>query len=130
MDIPKPLCGNSRCLSSNKATTMTTLLNAKSLPVLLLLLLFLGAPAFLVQAQQSRERLSLNSDWRFQKGDPPGKEGQLTYERVRPWVIATGNEFVKGVHQPRPAANLGGEMIYTDPGFDDRGWRQLNLPTD
>ncbi|HJZ79533.1 MAG TPA: glycoside hydrolase family 2 TIM barrel-domain containing protein, partial [Pyrinomonadaceae bacterium] len=94
-------------------------------------LLFLLAPVPFVQAQPvTRTRLSFNSDWRFQKGDPPGKEGQLSYERVKPWVTATGYELIKDGRNGRPAANLGGEMIYNDPAFDDRGWRQLNLPHD
>src|SRR5437773_6692521 len=93
-----------------------------------LILLVLTIPS--VSAQQTRQRLSFNADWRFQKGDAPGKEGQLAYERVKPWVIATGNEFIKGERKPRPAANLGDEMSYNDPGFDDSGWRQLNLPHD
>jgi len=80
-----------------------------------------------------RERVSLNADWRFQKGDPPGTEGRLAYEKIKDRVTATGNEFVlaSGAKKPgRPAGNLGEDISYTQRDFDDRGWRQLNLPHD
>src|SRR5207253_10169349 len=75
-----------------------------------------------------RERISLNADWRFQKGDPPGTESRLAYEKIKDWATATGNEFVlsSGAKKPsRPAGNLGEEISYTQRDFDDRGWRQL-----
>jgi beta-galactosidase len=80
-----------------------------------------------------RERISLNADWRFQKSDPAGTEGRLAYEKIKDWLTATGNEFVlsSGAKQPsRPAGNLGSDISYTQRDFDDRGWRQLNLPHD
>jgi beta-galactosidase len=84
-------------------------------------------------AASVRERLSLNADWRFQKGDPAGTEGQLAYEKIKEWVKATGNEYVvgDGASRPaRPAGNLGEAVTYTRRDFDDRGWRQLSLPHD
>jgi beta-galactosidase len=72
-----------------------------------------------------RERISINDDWRFKKGDPPGHTGRLLYD-VRPevkderddrhadaepqaaagrgaasiptlkrWILPTGNPFIK-----------------------------------
>src|SRR5947209_14823587 len=80
-----------------------------------------------------RERISLDADWRFQKGDPAGAEGQLVYAKIKDWFTATGNEFVltSGAAKPnRPAGNLGEAVTYTQRNFDDSGWRQLNLPHD
>src|SRR4051812_26079570 len=80
-----------------------------------------------------RDRISLDSNWRFQKGDPTGIDGQLDYAKIKDWVVATGNEFVMnaGAAKPaRPAGNLGANVPYAQTGFDDRGWRQLNLPHD
>src|SRR5436309_4346965 len=80
-----------------------------------------------------RERISINADWRFQKGDPSGAEGRLAYEKIKDWVTATGNEFVMGasaVEQNRPTGNLGEDISYTRSNFDDSNWRQLNLPHD
>jgi beta-galactosidase len=80
-----------------------------------------------------RERLSINADWRFRKGDPAGAEGRLAYEKIKEWVTATGNEYVlsSGAAKPvRPAGNLGEAVSYTHRDFDDSGWRQLSLPHD
>ena len=44
-------------------------------------------------AAEPRERLSFNADWRFQKGDPSGAEGRLSYAKIKDWVMATGNEI-------------------------------------
>ena len=93
----------------------------------------LGA-ATAVRAQETfvRQRLSLNADWRFQKDDPPGGEGLLSYEKIKSWVTATGNEFVEPNAAKRlPASgNLGDSVSYTKRDFDDRGWRRLDLPHD
>ena len=102
----------------------------------LLTVCLLGLVQYPVLAQQTpppRERVSLNADWRFQKGDPSGADGRLAYEKIKPWVTATGNEFVlsSGAQKPsRPSGNLGEDVSYTKKDFDDRSWRQLNLPHD
>ena len=84
------------------------------------------------QQLPSRERLSFNADWRFKKDDPSGSEGLLSYEKIKDWVNATGNEFVTraDARKPRPSGNLGDTVPYTQRNFDDRSWRQLNLPHD
>ncbi len=106
-------------------------MRSRLLDTVLILILF--APVFLCNAATPapRERLSFNSDWRFIKGDPPGVGDKLTYENIKPWVNATGAEFVANATPPqRPAGNLGEDVIYTQPGFDDGAWRKLNLPHD
>lgn len=78
-----------------------------------------------------RERLSFDSDWRFIKGDPPGTGDELSYTNIKPWVMATGNEFVAdGKITTRPPGNPGAEVAYTQAGYDDSGWQRLNLPHD
>ena len=74
----------------------------------------------------------MNADWRFQKHDPPGSEGVLSYERIKDWVTATGNEFVGSNESKRvrPAGNLGEQVSYAQRNFDDHNWRQLDLPHD
>ena len=82
-------------------------------------------------AEPVRERLSLDADWRFTKGDPEGTGEELRYKNIKPWVNSTGNEFVKdGQPVPRPKGNLGEDVAYAQPGFDDSHWRQLKLPHD
>jgi beta-galactosidase len=84
------------------------------------------------QPSPARERLSFNADWRFKKDDPSGSEGLLSYEKIKDWVTPTGNEFVAraDARKPRPAGNLGETVTYTERNFDDRSWRQLDLPHD
>jgi beta-galactosidase len=100
---------------------------------LILTALLILAPNVRGQQATPRERLSLNPDWRFKKDDPAGTEGQLSYEKIKDWVTATGNDFTNHAgagKQPRPQGNLGENVTYTQKGFDDRGWRQLSLPHD
>src|SRR5215216_5975244 len=80
-----------------------------------------------------RVRVSLNADWRFQRGDPAESAGRLAYEKIKDWVNATGLEFVTGTDAPkraRPEEALGGDVSYARRDFDDRNWRQLDLPHD
>src|ERR1043166_904594 len=80
-----------------------------------------------------RSRESFNDGWRFQKDDPPGAEGRLSYEKMKGGVTATGWEFVDradGSKPPRPDEGLGAEVAYTRREFDDSAWRRLNLPHD
>ena len=78
-----------------------------------------------------RERLSFDSDWRFAKDDPSGTGDSLSYTNIKPWVTATGNEFVSDDKPAtRPTGNPGANVAYTQSGFDDSAWRQLNLPHD
>jgi beta-galactosidase len=103
----------------------------KTLTFVICLVLLALQPSLASAQRLTRERLSLNAGWRFQKGDPSGTDGQLTYEKAKPWMIATGNEFVTGAVKPaRSQGNLGSDILYAQPGFDDRGWRQLDLPHD
>jgi beta-galactosidase len=81
----------------------------------------------------SRERISFNDNWRFTKEDPADAGARLGYASIKDWVTATGAEFagdVKSADKGRPAGNLGADIAYTQPGFDDRAWRSLSLPHD
>ncbi|MEO7933584.1 MAG: beta-galactosidase GalB [Chthoniobacterales bacterium] len=79
----------------------------------------------------SSERISLNAGWRFQKGDPSGVGDALSYDKIKDWLLPTGNSFTKPEEaKKRPDGNLGGQIEYTQTGFNDSGWRQLNLPHD
>jgi len=77
-----------------------------------------------------RERSSLDAGWLFQKDDPAGTEGRLSYAAIKDWVNATGNEFTNETKRTRPAGNLGSDVSYTKREFDDHGWRKLDLPHD
>lgn len=80
-----------------------------------------------------RERISFNADWRFTKDDPNDATGKLSYKNIKDWVTVIGAEFTKDpnlANKKRPSGNLGGDVAYTQPGFDDKGWRPLSLPHD
>jgi beta-galactosidase len=83
-------------------------------------------------ADSHRERTLFDDGWQFTKDDPPGTGDQLSYPKIRDWVVATGNDFLDpGRPMPaRPAGNLGGSVAYTQPEFDDSGWRRIDLPHD
>src|SRR5437879_3491836 len=103
---------------------------------LLIAALLMLAPMAYAQSTGIRERLSFNPGWRFQKDDPPGSEGVLSYEKIKNRVKATGDQFVgaatasNGERQVPAAGNLGESVSYTQRSFDDRNWRQLDLPHD
>ncbi len=104
------------------------LLNTSLMLTLAASVLFCNAAA---TSNSPRERLSFNSDWRFIKEDPTGTGEKLKYEDIKPWVNATGAEFLAGAPaSPRPQGNVGEDVPYTQPGFDDGSWRKLNLPHD
>lgn len=91
---------------------------------------------FSVSAQMAdsaspRERLSINDDWRFVKGDPPEVAGNLAYDKIKQWVLPTGNSFIKDEarRHAKPDGDIG-TISYTQAGFDDSKWRALDLPHD
>jgi beta-galactosidase len=75
----------------------------------------LGGPAH-ADERPVRERTSFNADWLFSKGDPAGTGDQLSYARLRQWNGAP--------------ADAGTAVATTQPGFDDKAWRKLDLPHD
>jgi beta-galactosidase len=93
------------------------------------------AQAFLPgQAQAkdpARERLSFNAGWRFTKDDPQDAVGKLAYAKIKDWVTQTGYSFLKEPPQTaKPEGDLGADVSYTKPDFDDSAWRKLDLPHD
>jgi beta-galactosidase len=96
------------------------------------LITFVGLLGFTV-ATFARERVSFNDGWLFQKDDPAGIGDKLAYANIKDWVTATGGEFTKDetlAAKRRPPGNLGEDVPYVQPGFDDNIWRRLNLPHD
>ena len=119
-----------------------------------------------VASGPARERISIDENWRFRKGDPTNNPVTLLYDIrhaqavrrftaeadgnptvtrsvatnestngtiiLKPWMLPTGNEFVKDPSRKfiRPEGNLGDNIAYAQPGFDDSSWQSLNLPHD
>ncbi len=103
---------------------------------------------------EPRNRILVDNDWRFTKGDPENTAGSLLYD-VRPqggggrggspivppagasavaksWILPAGNAFLKdaGKAANRPQGNLGEGVAYVAAGFDDSAWRKIDLPHD
>ena len=129
---------------------------------LVVCVLFLFAALDLTLAAGSRERTSINDNWRFTKGDPNGNSSGLIYDVrpevkdkkddkpadaepmaaekitttnravLKPWILPTANPFIKEAakRHVRPASDAGTNIPYTQPNFDDRSWRTVNLPHD
>ena len=105
-------------------------------------------------------RVSINDGWRFTKGDPPRHTGSLLYDvrpaiadagddrpadaepqravevraqtaTIKAWILPTGNPFITqpAARHARPAGTLDGG-VYAARDFDDRSWRQVDLPHD
>jgi beta-galactosidase len=106
-------------------------MNKVSQLLLLIAPLILISTTLVAQTRPVRERLEFNESWRFQKGDPDGTGDSLSYDKIKDWVRATGNEFVRdGLKRVRPAKPLGEEVAYTKESYDDSAWRKLTLPHD
>jgi beta-galactosidase len=82
------------------------------------------------QADPVRIRESLDTDWRFAAGDPPDVGTNLAYTAARPWLLPMQNGFTTNAPVAWPTQNFGANASFAQPGFDDSGWRQLNLPHD
>ena len=83
------------------------------------------------KSDSQRERICLNTGWRFQKNDPEGVTERLDYARLKPYLLPWANDFIKtGKKYDRPAGNPGSTHPYAKTDFDDSSWRKLNLPHD
>src|SRR4029077_5269724 len=90
-------------------------------------LLLTASPA----VTQESNRISFNAGWLFQKDDPVGAEGKLSYPNIKDWVRPSGNPFVDESKQvARPRGNIGEDVTYAQAGFNDSQWRKLDLPHD
>ncbi len=86
-------------------------------------------PAWAAEAA-ARERISLNTGWRFAKSDPNKEGTNLNYPALRPWILPTGNSLTTNTPAIRPTNEPSGEMPFAQADFNDSQWRLLNLPHD
>lgn len=75
----------------------------------------------------SRQRISLDADWRFQKGDPVGVGDELTYSKAKQTLIASSGDAAS---ENAANAEFGRGVPCTQVKFDDGGWRKLDVPHD
>lgn len=106
------------------------------LPLTAALLLAAALPFQVHAAGPGRSRTAFDAGWRFQKGDPAGGNaaGTLAYPEVKDAVIASGAGLLVTASGAAPAAavptDLGKDVPFTQPGFDDKGWREFSVPHD
>jgi beta-galactosidase len=85
-------------------------------------------------ADSPRERLLLDFGWRFHLGAAPDADFRFDYPEVgdlaktRLDQLAMENKLV--ANDPPIAPDFGSEVSFVQPGFNDSGWRKLNLPND
>lgn len=115
--------------------------------------------SFTAHTQITRERISINRNWKFFKGDPDDAKG-LFYD-VRPkvtnsnddvaadtradqsnivvsdsglkkWILPSANDFIKdpAKRYPRPEGNPRTNVSFVQYNFGDSKWEQINLPHD
>jgi beta-galactosidase len=82
-----------------------------------------------------RERSLMDFNWRFTNGDPPDVGSSLDYQEAGRLDKTTPDEAAaekaRAATRPSPVeTNLGGQISYVQPGFDDANWRRLDLPHD
>jgi beta-galactosidase len=108
-----------------------------------------------------RQRISINENWRFFKHDTISESDSLIYDVrpevkdreddkpadakptqakevaatqmvLKPWILPTGNEFIKdhAKRHVRPEGHPGGDFAFVQNDFDDSSWERVNLPHD
>jgi beta-galactosidase len=106
-----------------------------------------------------RKRVSINDDWKFFKYDSladdliydvrpslngyrddrpadarpaEAKEGEKAGDVLKPWILPTGNEFIKdpGRQYSRPQGDPGIDFPFVMSEFDDSAWETVDLPHD
>ena len=95
--------------------------------------LLISTSVFSAEKSPTRERVSLNSGWRFTKGDSDVIGNQLSYANIKDWILPTGSALTKEVALAaikRPVGNPVSEIAYAQADFDDSQWQLLNLPHD
>jgi len=92
----------------------------------------LAAQAAAWAAEAPRERVSIDAGWRFAKGDPDGTGDRLAYAKMKAWLLPSGNDFMAATfaRATRPEGDPGEAVSYAQRGYDDSGWRRVDLPHD
>ncbi len=86
-------------------------------------------------ATSPRERLLLDSGWHFHLGDAADAGNKFDYPEVahldKTSTVEIGKEGqLPGDQNDAEAVNLGADVSFVQPGFDDSNWTVLNLPHD
>jgi len=86
-------------------------------------------------ADSPREKVLMDFEWKFHLGDAPDAGKQFNYPEVKDLAKTRANEvglegtLAADLPDP-PMDELGKDVSFVQPGFDDRNWRELDLPHD
>ena len=95
-----------------------------------------------IQRSQSRERISINHDWKFHRWETnpdgiiydhrPDLENLTDVTVLKPWILPSANDFIKDPadQHERPANEPDIDVPYVEASFDDSAWETVNLPHD
>ena len=74
-----------------------------------------------------RERLSLNTGWRFSRFT--SNPDSLSYNTLKPYMLPAANEFISATKYNRPTGTQPGSNVnYVKDSFDDSSWEAVDLP--
>lgn len=80
-------------------------------------------------AASGRERLSLNTGWRFSRFT--ANPDSLSYNTLKPYMLPAANDFIAGTKYTRPGGTQPGSNVgYVKDSFDDNSWEAVSLPHD
>ena len=104
--------------------------------IIIILAMLIVSSVFAVDSP--RERLLMDFGWRFHLGDAPDSGSQFDFPEVDDLAKtrlnqlgAEGNWGASASNQPDPVSvDFGGKISFVQPDFEDRGWRNLDLPHD
>jgi len=89
----------------------------------------LVAPQASAASPQVRERISINSGWRFSRFTT--NPDSLSYTTLKAWMLPAANDFVAGTKRQRPSGTAPGASVdYVQASFDDSRWEAVDLPHD
>src|SRR5262245_15886063 len=94
---------------------------------------------FLLYDAHGRERISLDSGWRFQLGDPPDVTTNVTYYPEINYLPKLNSDEVTGTNSETYMESIrvdifgthaGENVSFVQTNLDDSAWRQVKLPHD
>jgi beta-galactosidase len=78
-----------------------------------------------------REKLLLNTNWQFQTGEPAGVGDQLSYKKLKDWLLPTGNSMAGADNQKAyPERTLDDKVSYAAVNYDTKAWPTVSVPHD
>src|SRR5215831_12934220 len=106
----------------------------------ILIFLVWATGSFFEVRVNARERISLDSGWRFQLGDPSDITTNVTYyPEISDLAKLDSNEVGAGTNTETYmesnrvdifGTHAGENVSFVQTNYDDSGWRKINLPHD